>query len=60
MDQWITRFRNADSISENEKVMIPGDPEREMEIERMKNGIPLIDAVVKDIQELAVKFDVML
>ena len=25
------------------KVLIPGDPEREMEIERMKNGIPLLE-----------------
>lgn len=60
MDQWITRFRNADSISEKEKVMIPGDPEREMEIERLANGIPLIDAVVKDIHELALQFDINL
>jgi L-2-hydroxycarboxylate dehydrogenase (NAD+) len=41
MDKWITRFRSAKTIAGQEKVIIPGDPEREMEIERMKNGIPL-------------------
>lgn len=58
MDQWIERFKNAESISAEEKVMIPGDPERAMEKERLVNGIPLIDAVVKDIQELATQFGV--
>lgn len=57
MDQWIERFKNAESISDEEKVLIPGDPERAMEKERLANGIPLIDAVVKDIQELAVQFE---
>lgn len=57
MDQWIERFRAAASISEQEKVLIPGDPEREMENERLANGIPLIDAVVKDIQDLAAQFE---
>lgn len=60
MDQWIERFRNAESISAEEKVLIPGDPERAMEKERLANGIPLIDAVVKDIQELATQFGVEL
>lgn len=60
MDQWIERFKNAESISAEEKVLIPGDPERAMEKERLVNGIPLIDAVVKDIQELATQFGVEL
>ncbi|MCC6185766.1 MAG: Ldh family oxidoreductase [Chitinophagaceae bacterium] len=57
MDQWIERFRNAKTIEGEECVLIPGDIERDMEQERMKNGIPLLAAVVKDISELAIEYD---
>mgnify|MGYP001770981739 FL=1 len=33
MDKWIKRFRSAKTIKGQEKVLIPGDPEREMEEE---------------------------
>ncbi len=59
MDNWIQRFRSAETISGYEKVIIPGDPEREMEVERMKNGIPLLDAVVEDLKGLGHKFEVI-
>src|SRR5512141_1092856 len=39
MDKWIDRFKNATPAEGFEKVIIPGDPEREMEKERMANGI---------------------
>ncbi len=52
MDNWITRFRNADVAEGHERVLIPGDPEREMVDVRMKDGIPLNDNVVKDLQEV--------
>lgn len=58
MDKWITRFRSAQTIEGQEKVIIPGDPEREMEVERMKNGIPLLPAVVEDLKALSNKFEV--
>ncbi len=58
MDKWISRFRSAKTIPGEEKVIIPGDPEREMETERMKNGIPLLDAVVEDLKALGNKFEV--
>ncbi|WKN31983.1 Ldh family oxidoreductase [Porifericola rhodea] len=58
MDQWIGRFRSAKPIEGEEKVLIPGDPEREMEAERMELGIPLLEPVVKDLQELAQRFKV--
>src|ERR1044071_2124114 len=48
MDTWIRRFRSAKTVEGEEKVLIPGDPEREMEALRMKEGIPLLDAVVTD------------
>jgi len=56
MDNWIKTFRNAEPAAGYEKVLIPGDPERELTIERLKNGIPLHEQVVKDLQELASKF----
>ncbi|TFF40639.1 Ldh family oxidoreductase [Mucilaginibacter psychrotolerans] len=55
MDIWIERFKSASTIDPNQKVIIPGEPELEAELDRMQNGIPLVDAVAKDLNELAVK-----
>lgn len=55
MDNWIERFKSATPINENQKVIIPGEPEVEAEKERKITGIPLIDAVVKDLNEVAEK-----
>ncbi len=52
MDIWIERFREAKTTENQERVLIPGDPEREFEMERGKNGIPLLDKVVKDLSDL--------
>ncbi|MBX2933226.1 MAG: Ldh family oxidoreductase [Ferruginibacter sp.] len=60
MDKWVQRFRKSKTIPGQQKVIIPGDPEREIEIERMKNGIPLLQPVVDDLQSLAKRFDVEL
>lgn len=60
MDKWIERFRNTKPINTENKVLIPGDPEREMEIERMQNGIPIVDAVVQDLESLSEKFGINL
>jgi LDH2 family malate/lactate/ureidoglycolate dehydrogenase len=60
MDQWIERFRTSQTVEGHEKVLIPGDPEREMERERMKNGIPLLDSVVRDLEEVAVHYGIRL
>lgn len=59
MDNWIETFRNAEPAAGYEKVLIPGDPERELTIERLKNGIPLHEQVVNDLQELAKKFSLV-
>ncbi|MEQ8924488.1 MAG: Ldh family oxidoreductase, partial [Fulvivirga sp.] len=59
MDNWISRFRETKAI-EGKKVLIPGDPEREFEAIRLKDGIPLNEKVVADLQELAQKFGVNL
>ncbi|MDB4315980.1 Ldh family oxidoreductase [Cyclobacteriaceae bacterium] len=58
MDIWIKRFRNAETINETNKVIIPGDPERQMEQLRRKEGIPLLDTVVKDLQSLSEHYQV--
>ncbi len=58
MDHWIEGFRNATPVAGQEKVLVPGDPEREAEAERMKNGIPLLDIVLDDLGKLAEKFSV--
>ncbi len=56
MDNWIQRFRSATPAPGHERVLIPGDPEREMEMIRMKEGIPLVDSVVEDLRVIAQKF----
>jgi L-2-hydroxycarboxylate dehydrogenase (NAD+) len=60
MDKWIRRFRSAKPIQGQQRVLIPGDPEREMEAERMDNGIPLLKPVIDDLHFLGEKFDVKL
>jgi L-2-hydroxycarboxylate dehydrogenase (NAD+) len=60
MDNWISRFRNATPTPGNEKVLIPGDPERELEEERKIKGIPLLKPVVDDLVSLGEKFGVKL
>lgn len=57
MDHWIEGFRNAKTIAGEERVLVPGDPERDYQGERMKSGIPLLEQVVTDLQSLAQKFD---
>jgi len=60
MDKWIRRFRSAKTVDDQPKVIIPGDPEREMENVRMKNGIPLLKPVIEDLKFLGEKFGVQL
>ncbi len=57
MDQWISRFRNARTVEGQEYVIIPGDPERESEHQRRKEGIPLNPKVVDDLRALGKKFE---
>ncbi len=60
MDHWIQGFRKCRTIPGEEKVLVPGDPEREFEADRSKNGIPLLDAVVDDLEKLAERLSVTL
>lgn len=60
MDNWITRFRSAKPVTGQERVLIPGDPEREMEAERKAQGIPVNEKVVEDLERLAGKYGISL
>ncbi|MBN2167191.1 MAG: Ldh family oxidoreductase [Marinilabiliaceae bacterium] len=59
MDNWIEKFRSATPAKGEEKVLIPGDPEREITKERLKNGINLLPAVVADLKELGKKYNII-
>lgn len=56
MDKWIRRFRSAKAV-EGKQVLIPGDPERELEAIRRVEGIPLLIPVVEDLKSLASRFN---
>lgn len=58
MDQWIVAFKNAETIDGIDSVVIPGEPELDMEKERMRNGIPLFKTVVDDLSALGEKLNV--
>src|SRR5882672_1535768 len=58
MDNWISRFRSAKTVDGQARVLIPGDPEREFEILRRKQGVPLDVKVVEDLKQLGEKFGV--
>lgn len=55
MDKWIGRFRSAEAV-EGKKVIIPGDPEREIEKIRLKEGIHLVEPIQNDLAILAERF----
>jgi LDH2 family malate/lactate/ureidoglycolate dehydrogenase len=56
MDNWISRFRAAEPVDPSQPVLVPGDPEREFEQVRMKEGIPLVASVVEDLRQLAAQW----
>jgi LDH2 family malate/lactate/ureidoglycolate dehydrogenase len=53
MDNWIERFKSAKPIDDSQPLVIPGEPELEAEQERKLNGIPLVESVFKDLNEMA-------
>lgn len=58
MDDWIQGFRKAKPIPGEEKVLVPGDPEREFEKERKENGIDLLQTIVDDLKQVGEKLNV--
>lgn len=60
MDQWIRRFRNTKPENSDKPVQIPGDNERLERQRREVHGIPLVDAVVKDLEQIAANLHIPL
>jgi LDH2 family malate/lactate/ureidoglycolate dehydrogenase len=58
LDNWIERFKSAKAINPDQPVIIPGEPELEAEADRAVNGIPVVDAVVEDLNVLADRFGI--
>lgn len=58
MDKWIERFQASTTVPGREQVLIPGDPERVFEDLYSREGIPVIDEEVTDLQELAKKLNI--
>lgn len=58
LDNWIETFRNSKTVDPSQRVIIPGEPETAFEQKRKVAGIPLIDAVVNDLNTLADKLGV--
>lgn len=56
MDNWIRTFRQAEPVIAGEQVLVPGDPERLLSNKRLKDGIPLQEAVIDDLKNIAAKF----
>jgi LDH2 family malate/lactate/ureidoglycolate dehydrogenase len=53
MDEWIETFRSAKPAEGYDRVLVPGDPEREYEEKTIKEGISLVPAIREDIEEIA-------
>jgi len=53
MDKWITTFRNAKPSKGHDRVIIPGDPEREKENKIREEGICILPAIAKEMKEIA-------
>lgn len=58
LDNWIHRFKSAKTVDPAKQVIIPGEPEYAFEQERRLSGIPLIDAVAEDLNQLADKLKI--
>ena len=56
MDKWVARFKAAQSVDGGQPVIIPGEPETMAEADRRQNGIPVVDAVVSDLNAIAARF----
>jgi L-2-hydroxycarboxylate dehydrogenase (NAD+) len=53
MDKWIETFRAAKPAKGHDRVLIPGDPERENEQRISREGVNIIVPVQKEIKEIA-------
>jgi LDH2 family malate/lactate/ureidoglycolate dehydrogenase len=55
MDDWVRTMRATKPAAGTPGVVIPGDPERQAEAERRLTGVPLLPAVVADLQDISAR-----
>jgi len=60
VDHLVRTFRAAPAAPGTSGPLVPGDPERAAEAERLRDGIPLLPAVAADLEALAVDVGVPL
>jgi len=58
MDKWIETFRNAKPAIDCERVLIPGDIEREKEERIRKEGINVLPAIQEEMKEIAAELGI--
>jgi L-2-hydroxycarboxylate dehydrogenase (NAD+) len=58
MDEWIETFRSAKPAAGQDRVLIPGDPERESEDRILKEGISLVPAIKDDLLKIAAEMEI--
>ena len=58
MDHWIQTFRKARPAGGQDKVLIPGDPERMAEAVNLKKGVPLLEKVKDELKKWCRELDV--
>jgi L-2-hydroxycarboxylate dehydrogenase (NAD+) len=58
MDEWIETFRSAKPAEGCDRVLIPGDPEREYEEKTMREGINLVPAIREDLVVIAKELEI--
>ena len=58
MDEWIETFRSSKPAEGQDRVLIPGDPERESEERLRKEGITLVPAIQNDLVSIAGELEI--
>lgn len=58
IENWIGRFKNSKASHPDEPVVIPGEPEYAHKEIRLTEGIPVIDKVMADLENLAKKLGI--
>ena len=53
IDEWIDVLRKTKPVEGKEAVLIPGDPERQEESARKKEGIPLSEKVIEELKTIS-------
>lgn len=58
MDEWIRTFKNAKPVEGQRRIVIPGDPERNSEAKKRKEGITLNEKSLEGLKKMATLFEI--